>query len=70
MKPMTDQSQTTAPKLHLFDEIHAAWTRPATLAHIAEQIQMTPSEAFWAVCAAEENGFIKRGRYGLYEAEK
>jgi DnaJ-class molecular chaperone len=53
---------------HLFDVIHAACQRPASLGYIAQQIGMTPSEAFWAVAAAEENGFIRRGRYHLYEA--
>lgn len=42
--------------------------RPADLGAIAKQIGMTPSNAFWAVAAAEERGKIRRGRYGLYEA--
>lgn len=67
VKEDTERRKITA-RPHLFDEIHAACQRPAQLGHIAQQIGMTPSEAFRAVSAAEENGFIRRGRYGLYEA--
>lgn len=52
----------------IFDQIRAACTRPATLGHIAKELQMTPSEAFWAVQAAAEQGKIVQGRYYLWEA--
>ena len=61
------KSETT-DRPHLFDAIHAACQRPADLGYIAKEIGLTPSEAYWAVCAAEENGFIRHTRYGLYEA--
>jgi hypothetical protein len=40
---------------------------PANLGAISKAIGMTPSNAFWAVTAAEKNGKIRRTRYGLYE---
>jgi len=64
---MPSESET-ADRPHLFDMIYAACQRPADLGYIAKHIGMTPSEAYWAVKATEENGFIRHTRYGLYEA--